>query len=286
MIVFLFAVSDCFHADDAFFAGYVCQCLTGNAVADSVYAGNICFVIFVDRDLAFVCFYAQCFESNAFDVGGNTNCAQYDVGFEGNLAAGRFYCCFYAIAAGIHAGYFAAGHDLDALFFEVFLQFFWYFFIFNRHYAGQKLYDGYFGAYAIVEIAEFNTYSAAANDDDAFGLGGKWHAFAVADDFFTILFKAGQLTAAATRSHDDMTAFHDLFFAFGIAYFQLTGSGKFAKAHDHVNFVFTHQEVDSLAHFICNATAAFDDGIKTGCAGSFNTIRFGVADIICHLRAF
>ncbi len=83
-----------------------------------------------------------------------------------------------------------------------------------------------------------------------------------------------------------MFGFHSLFLTFFICHFQFTLCHQFAKAHDHIDLVFPHQELYTLAHLIGHAAAPFDDGRKIWRAGSLYPEILCMLDILIHLGAF
>src|SRR5689334_6633640 len=101
-VVFLFAVGNAFIAIDPLFRSYVRQHRAGNAVANSVYACYVGFVIFIYSDLDFFGFNTQFIKTNTFNVSSYTYSTQYYIGFEGNFAFFGLYFGFNTITAGIN----------------------------------------------------------------------------------------------------------------------------------------------------------------------------------------
>ncbi len=168
----------------------------------------------------------------------------------------------------------------------MFFEFFRNILIFHRYDPGEELHDGYFGAHTVVEIGEFHTNRSAAHHNHGFGHFRQYHGFAITYDLFTIDGHSGELTASATGCQNDMFGFHDLCFTIFVGYFQFSFGNQFSEAHDHIDLVLFHQELDAFAHFIGYATTSFHHGSEIGCAGGFNAEIFGMFDIFIHLGAF
>src|ERR1700744_480164 len=270
---FLLQVTNGLGRQDAFLGGYVGQRLAADTIPDGVDTGHRGLTIFIGDDFSLFCLDGVFFQADAFEVGDDADGAQHDVGFQGDYTGGRFDGCLHTRALGIDAGHLAGGHYGDALLLELFFQFLRHILVFKRYDPRQEFHEGHFRTDGIVEIGEFAADGSAADDDHALGLRLQGHRLAVFDDLCPVDGEVGQRAGAGAGGQDDVFSFYRLLLPVGSGHFHFTLGNDLGEAHDDVDLVLLHQELNALAHLIGYPAAAFDDGGKIG-------LRIGDGDAV------
>jgi len=75
-------------------------------ISDGIISIHAGFIEIIHHHFAFFSFNANLFQSNAFDIGGNAHCREYNIGFDGFLAFFGLHTHLAFLARGIYFGYF------------------------------------------------------------------------------------------------------------------------------------------------------------------------------------
>ncbi len=175
--------------------------------------------------------------------------------------------------------------DVHAVLLEVALQGLRNVRIFVGNNGGHEFHDGHFGAHGVVDVGKLDADSARTYDHHRFGLLGQGHGLAVANNFLAVLGQVGQLARTSTCRQNDVLGRQNLgsFFRLHLDFF---AGEHLTVAHDHVNFILFHEELNALAHAVGHIAAALDHFAKVVLGFLHrNTVVFRVLDVFKHLRA-
>ena len=148
--------------------------------------------------------------------------------------------------------------------------------------------NGHFRTDGIVEVGKFHPDGSRTHNDQSLGLVFQGHGLTVSNDVFSILWNRWQLAASSTGGNDDVIGTEGLLLAGLIRYLQLFAGQQLPVAHDDVNLVLFHQELNAFRHAFSHTSAALNHAAEIGLRSCYrDAVVFRVLDVfknVCALQ--
>lgn len=231
-------------------------CLEGSGVCEPWGTGDItCGINARDRGLvAGINVDVTALAEGGLDAAGqdglHTNGDEADIGNDGFGGLGTLDGNFDVGAAIFGGGDLGVGEATNSLFDEGFFERVTDFVVFDGKHARQHFHDGDFGAEGIVDVGEFNTDRACADDHHRLRLLRQDHGFFRANNGGAVVGKGRKRTGFASGGDQDVSRVEHLLAAIGGGDFDFSRGGDRAEATNVVDFVFLEQILNAACETI------------------------------------